>query len=92
VIVYASAAAGIRPIGWLGERQMRQDYARSARGGVLWGFTSAGVTIRNHRLVLERYADGIHAAPRSVVTMQYRWDRDRFRLAGKPSRKPCCRR
>ena len=90
VIAYASAAAGVRPLGSLGERQMREDYARSAPGGVLWGFTPAGLTIRNHRLVLERYADGAHAAPRWVVTMQYRWDRDHFRLAAKPSRKRCC--
>jgi len=90
VIAYTSAAAGVRPMGSLGERQMRQDYARSAPGGVLWGFTRAAVTIRNHRLVLERYADGAHAAPRWVVTMQYRWDRDRFRLAAKPSRTRCC--
>src|SRR5437588_440715 len=30
VIAYTSAAAGVRPMGSLGERQMRQDYVRSA--------------------------------------------------------------
>jgi hypothetical protein len=88
VIVYASAAAGVRVVGSLVEAQMRGDYARS--GGVLWGFTRAGVRIRNRRLVVERYADGVHAAPRWVVTLQYRWDRDRFRPAGPPSRTRCC--
>ncbi|HBB94154.1 MAG TPA: hypothetical protein DC054_02075 [Blastocatellia bacterium] len=66
------------------ERDYRANYA-DAEG--YWGTNENGIKTNNGNVVIEVLADGPHAGPKYIVTMEYHLNGNTFRLNGKPPRK-----
>ena len=72
----------------LSDKSMEQDYRRYYPATeTYWGVTGEGLKISNGNLEIEVLADGSHAAPQYIVTLQYRLNGESFRLIGKPQRR-----
>ena len=52
-----------------------------------WGVTDSGMKVTNGNLGIEVFADGPHASPKHMVTLEYHLDGKSFRLTGKPGRR-----
>ena len=66
------------------ERAYRANYS-DAEG--YWGINENGIKTNNGNVVIEVLADGPHAGPKYIVTMEYHLNGKTFRLNGKPPRK-----
>ena len=72
----------------LSDKNLEQDYRRSyPEAESYWGLTGEGFKIRNGSLEIEVLADGSHAAPQYIVTLEYHLSGERFSLLGKPQRR-----
>lgn len=70
------------------DKDMERDYRANypdAEG--YWGINENGIKTNNGNVVIEVLADGPHAGPKYVVTMEYHLTGKSFRLNGKPPRK-----
>ncbi len=68
-------------------KDIERDYNRYYPKGTLWGIADNGVKVRSGRLIIERFAEGSHAAPAYIATFNYRLSGKKFILNGKPQRK-----
>lgn len=72
----------------ISDKDMEQDYRRSyPKAESYWGLTGEGFKINNGHLEIEVLADGSHAAPQYIVTLQYGLSGQSFSLVGKPQRR-----
>jgi hypothetical protein len=66
------------------ERDYRRDYPDTES---FWGVSENDAKVRNGNLEIEALADGPHAAPKYVVSLEYRLSGGKLSLIGKPQRK-----
>jgi hypothetical protein len=72
----------------LSDRNLEQDYRHYYPATEsYWGITGEGLKIRNGNLEIEVLADGSHASPQYIVTLEYHLSGEGFRLIGKPLRR-----
>lgn len=72
----------------LSDKNLEQDYRRAyPDADSYWGVTGDGAKIKNGNLEIEVLADGSHAAPQYIVTLQYGLSGQSFGLVGKPQRR-----
>ena len=70
------------------DKDMERDYRRNyADGESYWGVTENGLKAKNGNLEIEVLADGSHASPKYIVTLEYGLSGKSFRLIGKPQRR-----
>ena len=66
------------------ERDYRRQYPDTES---YWGVNENGLKVKNGNLEIEVLADGSHASPRYIVTLEYRLSGETLRLTGKPQRR-----
>lgn len=72
----------------ISDKDMERDYRRSYPDAEsYWGINENGLKVQNGNLEIEVLADGPHAAPKYIVTLEYRLSGESFRLVGKPQRR-----
>jgi hypothetical protein len=72
----------------ISDKDMERDYRHYYPATeTYWGVTGEGLKIRNGNLEIEVFADGPHASPQYIVTLEYRLSGESFRLIGKPQRR-----
>lgn len=72
----------------IGDKDMERDYRRYYPDTeTYWGVTGNDLKVRNGNLEMEVFADGPHASPQYIVTLEYRLSGESFRLIGKPQRR-----
>lgn len=72
----------------ISDKDMERDYRRSYPDAEsYWGINENGLKVQNGNLGIEVLADGPHAAPKYIVTLEYRFSGESFRLVGKPQRR-----
>lgn len=80
--IYAMDKGHVESLGTLGSREMTRDYLRRQPDGVLWRVSS--VKVKDGKLDIEWFADGSHAAPQFIVTLEYWWNGHAFVMNGAP--------
>jgi hypothetical protein len=72
----------------ISDKEMERDYRRSyPETETYWGTTGEDLKVREGQLAIEVLADGPHASPRYVVTLDYKLSGKRLQLVGKPQRR-----
>ena len=72
----------------ISDRDMERDYRRYYPDAEsYWGINENGLKVKNGNLEIEVLADGPHASPKYIVTLEYRLSGETLRLIGKPQRK-----
>ncbi len=72
----------------ISDKDMERDYrANYSDAESYWGVNENGVKVKNRSLEIEALADGSHASPKYIVTLEYGLSGASFRLIGKPQRK-----
>jgi hypothetical protein len=66
------------------ERDYRHHYPDAES---YWGVNENGVKANKGNLEIEVLADGPHASPQHIVTLEYHWSGKALRLLGKPQRR-----
>lgn len=70
------------------DKDFERDYRRSYPDAEsYWGVNEDGVKVRNGNLEIDVLADGSHASPQYIVTLEYRLSGETLRLIGKPQRR-----
>jgi TonB family protein len=82
---YAVRNGQVENLGSFGSDEMERDYLRYYPNGGLWRVDSFKVT--SGKLIIECYADGSHAAPQYMATLEYRWNGQAFVLNGSPQKR-----
>jgi hypothetical protein len=73
----------------ISDKDMERDYRRSYPDAEsYWGIAENGLKVKDGNLEIEVRADGPHAAPKYIVTLEYRLSGKALRLNGKPQRRP----
>jgi hypothetical protein len=72
----------------ISDKDMERDY----RGNYpdtesYWGVTGNNLKVTNGNLEIEVFADGPHASPKYMATLEYRLSGENARLVGKPQRR-----
>jgi hypothetical protein len=71
-----------------GDKVMERDYRRSYPDAEsYWGVNDKGVKVKDGHLEIEVLADGSHASPKYIVTLEYRLRGKTLSLVGKPQRR-----
>lgn len=72
----------------ISDKDMERDYRRYYPDTeTYWGVTGKDLKVRNGNLEIEVFADGPHASPKYIVTLEYRLSGKTLRLIGKPQRR-----
>jgi len=72
----------------ISDKDMERDYRRYYPDTeTYWGVTGNDLKVRNGHLEIEVLADGPHASPKYIVTLEYWLTGESFRLIGKPQRR-----
>jgi hypothetical protein len=72
----------------ISDKDMEQDYRRHYPDAEsYWGINENGLRVENGTLEIDVLADGSHASPQSVVTLEYRLSGKTLGLIGKPQRR-----
>lgn len=73
----------------INDKDMERDYRRSYPDAEsYWGIAENGLKVKTGNLEIEVRADGPHAAPKYLVTLEYSLSGKTLRLNGKPQRRP----
>lgn len=73
----------------ISDKDMERDYRRSYPDAEsYWGIAENGLKVKTGNLEIEVLADGPHASPKYIVTLEYRLSGKTLRLNGKPQRRP----
>lgn len=78
----ATLLAGISDVDM--EREYRRNYPDAES---YWGITENGLRVRNGNLEIEALADGSHASPQYIVTLEYGLSGGTLSLIGRPQRR-----
>lgn len=72
----------------ISDKDMERDYRRHYPDAEsYWGVNEGGLEVKNGHLEVNVLAEGSHASPQYVVTLEYRLDGKTLRLLGKPERR-----
>lgn len=72
----------------ISDRDMERDYRRHySDAASYWGINENGLRVRDGGLEIEVLADGSHAAPQHIVTLEYRLSGATLSLNGRPTRR-----
>lgn len=71
----------------INDKDMERDYRRHYPDAEsYWGVNENGLKAKNGNLEIDVLADGPHASPKYIVTLEYRLSGETLRLIGKPQR------
>lgn len=86
--VYAIKNGRATLLAEISDKDMERDYRRHYPDAEsYWGVNEGGLVVKNGHLEANVLADGSHASPQYVVTLEYRLDGKTLRLLGKPQRR-----
>ena len=72
----------------ISDKDMERDYRRYYPDAEsYWGINENGLRVKDGTLEIDVLADGPHASPQHIVTLEYRLSGKALRLIGKPQRK-----
>ena len=72
----------------ISDKDMERDYRGSYPDAEsYWGVNENGLKVKNGNLEIDVLADGPHASPQYIVTLEYRLSGETLSLIGKPPRK-----
>ena len=72
----------------IGDKDLERDYRRHYPDAEsYWGVNENGLRVKEGNLEVDVLADGPHAAPRHIVTLEYRLSGKTLGLTGKPQRR-----
>ena|SRR6185436_3439918 len=72
----------------ISDKDMERDYRRYYPDTEsYWGVTGDGPSVKDGTLKIEVFADGPHASPQYIVTLEYRLSGESLQLIGKPQRR-----
>lgn len=72
----------------IGDKDMERDYRRYYPDAEsYWGVNENGLKVKNGNLEIDVLADGPHASPQYIVTLEYRLSGETLGLIGKPQRR-----
>ena len=83
--MYVMNKGHVESLGTLSSDEMTRDYLRHQPDGILWRVSS--VKVKDGKLDIEWFADGSHAAPQFIVTLEYRWNGHAFVMNGAPQKR-----
>jgi hypothetical protein len=88
VYVYTIQNGRATSLAEISDKEMERDYRRSYPDAEsYWGINENGLKVENGNLEIEVLADGPHASPQYIVTLEYRLSGKTLRLIGKPQRR-----
>jgi len=72
----------------ISDKDMERDYrANYPDAESYWGINENGIKTNNGNVAIDVLADGSHAAPKYIVTLEYHLSGGTLRLVGKPQRR-----
>jgi hypothetical protein len=72
----------------ISDKDLEQDYRRHYPDAEsYWGINENGLRVKDGKLEVDVLADGPHAFPKHIVTLEYRLSGKTLGLVGKPQRK-----
>lgn len=72
----------------ISDKDLERDYRRSYPDAEsYWGINEGGLKVKDGALDVDVLADGSHAAPKYIVTLEYRLSGKALRLTGTPQRR-----
>lgn len=72
----------------ISDKDMERDYRRHYPDAEsYWGIDANGLRVKDGNLEIDVLADGPHASPKHIVTLEYRVSGEALRLLGKPQRR-----
>ena len=72
----------------ISDKEMERDYrSHYPDAESYWGINESGLKVKDGNLEIEVLADGSHASPRYIVTLEYRLSGAALSLKGKPQRR-----
>ena len=72
----------------ISDKDMERDYRRHYPDAEsYWGINENGLRVKDGKLEIDVLAEGPHASPQHVVTLEYRLSGKALRLIGKPQRR-----
>lgn len=72
----------------ISDKDMERDYRRHYPDAEsYWGIDANGLRVKDGNLEIDVLADGPHASPKHIVTLEYRVSGEALRLVGKPQRR-----
>ena len=87
IYIYTIQNGRVTSLAEISDKDMERDYRRSYPDAEsYWGVNENGLKVKNGNLEIEVLADGPHASPKYIVTLEYRLSGETLRLIGKPQR------
>jgi hypothetical protein len=88
VYIYTIKDGGTTLFAEISDKDMERDYRGSYPDAEsYWGVNENGLKVNNGNLAIDVLADGPHASPKYIVTLEYRLSGGTLRLIGKPQRR-----
>ncbi len=86
--IYAIQNGRVALLGAINDKVMERDYRRNYPDAEsYWGINENGLKTNNGNLQVDVLADGSHAGPKYIVTLEYKLSGKTLRLVGKPQRR-----
>jgi hypothetical protein len=88
VYLYTVRNGRVTLLAEISDKDMERDYRRHYPDAEsYWGVNENGLKVKNGNLEIDVLADGPHASPQYIVTLEYRLRGETLRLIGKPQRR-----
>ena len=88
VYVYTIQNGRATLLAGISDKDMERDYRRYYPDAEsYWGVNESGLKVKNGNLEVDVLADGPHASPQYIVTLEYRLSGETLSLIGKPQRR-----
>lgn len=88
VYIYTIQDGRLTLLAQASDKEMERDYRGSYPDAEsYWGINENGLKVNNGNLAIDVLADGPHASPKYIVTLEYRLSAGTLRLVGKPQRR-----
>ncbi len=88
IYIYTIKNGGAALLAGISDKDMERDYRRHyPNAESYWGINNDGLKVKNGNLEVDVAADGPHAAPQYIVTLEYQLSGKALRLVGKPQRR-----
>lgn len=88
VYIYTIQNGSAKLLAEIGDDDLERDYRRHYPDAEsYWGINENGLKVKNGNLEIDVLADGPHASPQYIVTLEYRSSGEALSLVGKPQRR-----
>jgi hypothetical protein len=88
VHIYTIKNGRATPLAAISDKDMERDYRRYYPDAEsYWGIDEDGFKVKDGNLEVDVLADGSHASPQYIVTLEYHLSGETLRLVGKPQRR-----